>query len=285
MNMKRDVETFRVELRNFKESPWQDLYHNWLTLSWPKSFLLFVLLFLVLNLFFATLFWILGEGALTNTSGSFIDCFFFSVQTLGTIGYGSMAPLSFAANVIVVLEAALGMVTIALLSGLFFAKFSQARARIRFTEKMLITKHNSKPSLQFRMANERVNRIVDAKVTMTLLKPEISPEGMRMRKAYELDLELSHAPMFAMSFTAMHDLSSGLLKDIKLNQMCDEGYEFYVTIVGTDGTFGQTIYSTKIYTALDVIDRAQWAQIGEITPDGRRIVDLEKFDELIPENN
>ncbi len=283
--MRRDIETFRVELRNFKETPWQDLYHNWLTLSWISSFMLFIVVFFILNIFFATLYWSLGPGALSNSSGSFLDCFFFSVHTLGTIGYGSMAPASFSANLIVVFQAALGMVTIALLSGLFFAKFSQARARIRFTQKMLFTLHNKKPSLQFRLANERVNRIVDAKVTMTLLKPEVSPEGMRMRKAYELDLELSHAPMFAMSLTAMHDLSSSPLTQIPLNQMCNEGYEFYVTIVGTDGTFGQTIYSTKIYTALDIVDKAQWAQIGEITDDGRRIVDLEKFDIIIPENN
>lgn len=283
--MRRDIDTFRVELRNFKETPWQDLYHSWLTLSWTSSFLLFTLVFFILNLFFATLYWLLGPGALSNTDGKFIDCFFFSVHTLGTIGYGSMAPLSLHANIIVVIQAALGMVTIALLSGLFFAKFSQARARIRFTQKMLLTRHNLKPSLQFRLANERVNRIIDAKVTMTLLKPEISPEGMRMRKAYELHLELSHAPMFAMSFTAMHDLSSSPLSGIDLTQMCDEGFEFYVTIVGTDGTFGQIIYSTKIYTAMDIVDGAQWAQIGEVTNDGRRIVDLEKFDVLIPGSN
>jgi inward rectifier potassium channel len=272
---------FHVELRNFKETPWRDLYHKWLTLSWLQSFALFGLTFFLLNLIFGSLFWLLGPDAILNSSGSFWDCFFFSVQTIGTIGYGHLAPQSIAANVLVVIEAASGMVTIALLSGLFFGKFSQPRARIRFTKKMLISIHHGQKSLQFRMANNRMNPIIDAKMNLTLLRPQVSSEGMRMRKSYDLPLELSHAPMFAMSLTGMHNLETGPLKDIDLSQMCDEGYEFIVSIIGTDATFGQTIYSTQVYFAEDIVAQGRWGNIGEVLPDGTRVVDLKDFDTII----
>jgi inward rectifier potassium channel len=272
---------FEIELRNFKVTPWRDLYPKWLNLSWPWSFALFALTFFVINLIFAFLFWQLGPNAISNSSGSFWECFFFSVQTMGTIGYGHLAPHTTAANVLVVIEAALGMVTIALLSGLFFGKFSQPRARIRFTRKMLISKHHGQKSLQFRMANIRMNPIIEAKITLTLLRPETSLEGMRMRKAYDLPLELSHDPMFAMTLTGMHNIDSGPLQDVNFNQMCRDGYEFIVTIMGTDGTLGQTIYATQIYYADDILAEGQWGKIGDILPNGTRIVDLKEFDTIL----
>lgn len=271
---------FDIELRNFKVTPWKDLYPKWLNLSWPWSFVLFVLTFLALNLFFAFLFWLLGPDAISNSTGSFWDCFFFSVQTMGTIGYGHFAPQTTAANVLVVVEAALGMITIALLSGLFFGKFSQPRARVRFTRKMLISKHHGQKSLQFRMANIRMNPIIDAKISLTLLRPEISPEGMRMRKAHGLPIELSHDPMFAMTLTGMHNIDASPLRDVNFNQMCQDGYEFIVAIVGTDGTLGQTIYATQVYRAEDILPEGKWGRIGDILPDGTRIVDLKEFDTI-----
>jgi len=246
------------------------------------SFALFALTFFTINMIFAFLFWLLGPEAIANSSGDFWDCFFFSVQTMGTIGYGQLAPVSLSANILVVFEAAIGVITIALLSGLFIGKFSQPRARISFTDKMLISTHNGKKSLQFRMINYRMNPIIDARIILTLLRPEVSPEGMRMRKSYTLSLELSHDPMFATTLTGMHNIEEGPLSGIEFNHMCKEGYEYVVTIIGTDGTFGQTIFSSQVYFANDVVVDGEWAVIGEILPDGSRIVDLKDFNIIYP---
>lgn len=278
---KNNLQKLHIEIKNFQDNSWGDLYHKWLNLSWSKSLALFILTYVVINLVFAIFFWLLGPEAISNSSGNFLECFYFSVQTLGTIGYGHLAPQSNAANLLVAIEAAVGMITVALLSGLFFAKFSQPKARIRFTKKMLISIHHGQKSLQFRMANNRVNPIVDAKMTMTLLKSEVSPEGMRMRKAHDLSLELSHAPMFAATLTGMHNIQNGPLSGVSTVQMCKKGYEFIVTIVGTDGTFGQTIYATKVYSADDIVASGKWGRLGDVLADGTRVVDLNEFDKII----
>ncbi len=280
--MKVPDKKINIELRNFQDTPWRDIYHKWLNLSWPRSFLVFGLAYFGVNVFFALLFYALGPEAIENSDGSFLSALFFSIQTLSTIGYGKLAPVTTAANILVMFEAAIGMVIIALLSGLFIGKMSLARARIIFTRKMLVAQHHGKKTLQLRIANVRANRIIDAKITLMLLKPDISPEGMRMRKSYELPLELSHAPIFAMTLTAIHDLDTGALKDYDLDAMCDAGLEFIITIVGTDGTLGQTIYASNVYTGEDIVKAGSWGHIGEILPDGRRVVDLKNFDVINP---
>lgn len=277
----KKLKKFQIELKNFSEAPLKDLYHKWLLLSWPQSIALFGATFLFINLIFASLFWLLGPDALTNSSGEFWECFFFSVHTLSTIGYGHFTPQTFTANALVVFEAAAGMITIALLSGLFFGKFSQPLARIRFTNKLLISIHNGKKSLQFRMANHRMNPIIDAKMDLTLIKPENSIEGMKMRKSYSLDLELSHAPMYAMTLTGIHNLEDGPLANYTIDEMINNNFEFIVSIIGTDVTFGQTIHSTHIYNASDIVRSGVWSKIGDIHADGTRVVDLKDFDTII----
>ncbi|MBY0518553.1 MAG: hypothetical protein K2P81_16705 [Bacteriovoracaceae bacterium] len=280
--MKRNLETLNIIRKNVKQSPWIDLYHSWLVLSWFKTVLLFLAFFASGNLLFGLGYWILGNGAIHNSTGSYMECVFFSVQTMATIGYGHMAPATTAAHILVAIEAATGVIIMALLSGLFFGKFSQAKSRLRFTKKMLIANYNGKPTLKFRMANERANQIIDARLRLTLLRPEVSDEGMRIRRFIDLPLELSHAPLFAMSLTAMHILENGPLKGMSVQEMCEKGFEFFVTIVGTDGTFGQTIHATTFYSAKDIQMNGQWADIVEVLEDGTRVVDFMDFEKINP---
>lgn len=278
--MNDSLESLRIIRKNVASQPWIDLYHSWLVLSWPVTILLFILLFLCGNLFFGFCYWLLGPGAIVNSDGSYLECVFFSVQTLATIGYGFMAPASTGAHILVAVEAATGIILMALMSGLFFGKFAQAKARLRFTQKMLLITYHGKLTLTFRMANERANRILDAQIKLTLLRPDTSPEGMRMRRFVDLPLELSHAPLFAMSLTAMHVIPGSALENLSVQEMCRQGYEFFVTIVGTDGTFGQTIHATKMYRAQDIITQGSWADIVEVLPDGTRVVDFQHFETI-----
>lgn len=280
--MRNGLKTLRILRRNIRQNPWIDLYHSWLVLSWPNTILLFILFFLGGNLLFGFGYWILGPSAIHNSSGTYLECVFFSVQTLATIGYGHMAPASFGAHLLVAAEAATGVIVMALLSGLFFGKFSQAKSRLRFTKKMVITNYNGKPTLKFRMANERANQIIDARIRLTLLRPDVTSEGMRMRRFIDLPLELSHAPLFAMSLTAMHVIPGGALDGMSVQEMCEKDYEFFVTIVGTDGTFGQTIHATTFYRAQDIILGGRWADIVEVLSDGTRVVDFQDFDTILP---
>lgn len=280
--MSRPLESFRIIRKNTAPSWSQDFYHFVLGLSWSKTFSLFGLVFVLVNLLFGGLYF-LDPKALTNNDGSFWQCFFFSVQTMGTIGYGHLAPVSTYANILVVIEAAIGIVGVALMSGLFFAKFSLPRARLRFTRNILCTTFDGKPSLVFRLVNNRANRIIDAKVHFTLLMAHTTPEGVSMRRFVDLPLVRAHLPLLSMSMLIVHPLETGPLSQFTGAEMIEQGMEFFVTLMGTDGTMGQTIHGTHYYVASDIVCGGRFHDIVEIMPDGTRILDMAPFDQILPQ--
>ena len=147
----------------------RDLYHALLRIPWWAAFTLIVGGYLLLNLLFALLY--LWTGGVTNARpGSLLDAFFFSVQTMGTIGYGTMAPASTAANTLVVAESITGLVVTALVTGLVFVRFSQTRARILFSSKVAIGNMDGVPTLMLRVGNERRGNIVDTQFRLTFTR-------------------------------------------------------------------------------------------------------------------
>ncbi len=151
--------TFYTEDRYFG-----DVYHHLLTSSWPALLLQIAGAFALANAFFA-LAYLLDGGIANARHGSFADVFFFSVETMATIGYGQMSPVSFISHVLMSIEALTGLISIALITGLIFAKFSRPTARVRFTRVAVISKRDGLPSLMFRMANVRRTRSSKRKFT------------------------------------------------------------------------------------------------------------------------
>src|SRR5215469_7888899 len=147
--------------------PFSDLYYFLITLSWPALLLVIVATFALINSAFAVAYML--DGGVTNARpGSFADAFFFSVQTMATIGYGTMAPRSIFANVLVSIEAMSGLTALAVVTGLVFARFSRPTARVRFSRKAVIATRDGVLSLMFRVVNERSNRIVEADTHVVL---------------------------------------------------------------------------------------------------------------------
>src|SRR5687767_8089585 len=183
-------------------APHEDFYHWVLTRTWLQFFGAVTIAFTLLNFFFAGAY-MLSPGCIDKADG-FADHFFFSVQTLGTIGYGSMAPQTRYGNVIVSLEALTGVLTTAVITGLTFARFARPTSKILFSDKMVISKRDGVPHLMFRMANWRRNQIVEAQLNILLLLTETTTEGETMRRPQRLELVRDKNPMFALSWTAMH---------------------------------------------------------------------------------
>src|SRR5438477_900370 len=176
--------------------PWfRDLYHFALRVSWWRFLLMSIVLYVTANALFALLYLIPGDAIANARPGSFADAFFFSIQTMATIGYGVMSPATFYANLLMTLETGVGSMLIAVATGLVFARFSRPTARVLFSQVAVIGPHNGVPTLSFRIANQRRNQILQAEVAVTLLRDERTAEGILVRRFYDLPLARYRSPV------------------------------------------------------------------------------------------
>lgn len=265
-------------------SPWRDLYHLSLTISWLGYIGLLCLVYLAINALFALAYLLGGEAIANATPGSFIDAFFFSVQTMASIGYGAMYPQTPYANWLVVMEAFVGLLFIAMATGMSFARFSVPTARILFSDYAVITRHNGVPTLMFRTANKRRNRILEAQLWATLVIDEITKEGKFYRRFYDLDLVRSHTPLFALSWTAMHRIDpSSPLYGKTPDYLDAKNAEIIVIITGIDETMSQTIHARHSFVAGEILWDYRLQDILDHTPDGRRLINFRKFSLVEPD--
>src|SRR5262245_54139468 len=176
---------YTVRVIGAPSAPLRDFYHALLTLSWPWTLAAIVLVWLGANAVFGVLFTLVG-GVDHVRPGSFVDAFFFSVQTMGTIGYGVMAPSSPVANALVAVESIVSLLLTAVSTGLVFAKFSRPTARMLFSEKATISEMNGQPTLAFRIGNERKNQIVDANIRVSITRTEKTREGKTFYRVADL---------------------------------------------------------------------------------------------------
>ncbi len=240
-----------------------DLHHYLLSIGWPKFFFILLLLFFAGNLFFAALFYSLGPGAVEGINpekgwARFADCFFFSVQSLN----GPYKPVGILPNALVTLENYLGILTLVIATGLFYARFARPTARVIFSNNALIQEYNGRPCFTFRVANARLNRIIEAHMTLTLTRNETSQEGETSRKFYNLRLEFDYSPLFALSWTIRHfiDKESALF-GMTEEKMRSEQVAIFASLSGLDDTFSQTITARNVYRYDEVLYNKRFKDI------------------------
>ena len=177
--------------------PWLgDLYHHLLVLPWWAFLLGLAAVYLGLNILFAVLY-LLGDAAIANARpGAFSDAFFFSVETISTIGYGQMSPATLYGNIVMTVEAMFGLILLAASAGVVLARFSRPTARVMFSKVAVVAPYDGVPTLSFRLANERRNQILEAQVSVTLVRDERTAEGEWMRRFYDLQLARQAQPDF-----------------------------------------------------------------------------------------
>jgi inward rectifier potassium channel len=267
----------------YKNGPPQllgDLYHAWLGASWRTTILVVVLAYALANAVFALLF--LWTGGIENARpGSFADAYFFAVQTLATVGYGKMAPATLAANAVASIGAVLGVIGSALITGLLFAKLSRPTARVLFSRVAVISPHEGVPSLQFRMSNQRPNRIVEATLSVSLLRQERTREGVVVRRLIDLRLLRDHSSIFALGWLAIHPIDErSPLHGQTAETLAAQEAEVFVAVTGMDETFSQTISARHSYHAEALVWNAAFVDVIERLPDGRRAIDYALFHEV-----
>jgi inward rectifier potassium channel len=260
-----------------------DFYHGILTTTWLGFVARLAALFLTVNLVFAILY-VTDRGGISNARpGSFADAFFFSVQTLGTLGYGVMAPRTLYTNILVTGESFAGILIIALFAGMIFARFSRPYARVIFSRNAVVTQFEGRPTLMFRAANQRGNSILDASATISLAGNYTTLEGHRMRRFQELKLLRASNPLFALSWTMMHPLDeSSPLYNVGMAEMIEHDMEIVVMLSGMDETISDRIYARYSYLPEEVLWHRRFVDVVSVTPGGQRMVDLVHFHDTEP---
>jgi len=259
-----------------------DLYHRLLNLSWPRLIGIITAAYVLGNVAFALLYW-LTPDALENASGAFLDAFFFSVQTMATIGYGKMTPHSIFANVMVTVEAFMGLLSLAMVTGLLFAKFSKPTARVLFSKVAVISMRDGQRSLMLRMANERGNQIVEAQLRVVLARSETTQEGESVRRFYDLPLLRERNAIFALSWTAVSPITEkSPLFGATPESLQAQQAEIICSVIGIDETFSQTVHARHSYVAAELAWNARFVDILTLHPDGRREIDYTRFHDVQP---
>jgi inward rectifier potassium channel len=268
--------------QNMGDRYFDDFYHQLMISSWPFLLLEVVGAITVINCLFA-LGYLVSGGIEHARRGSFADAFFFSVQTMATIGYGKMVPASILANLLASAEALTGLLAFALVTGLVFSKFSRPTARVRFTRNAVIALRDGLPSLMFRMANVRANQIVEAHIHVVLARQERTLEGEEVRRFYDLDLTRYRNTIFNYSWTAIHpiDINSPLYGATAQSLKASDA-EITVSLTGIDETFSQTVYARYYYDAEDIIWGARLADITSRTPEGEFYLNFARYDQVVP---
>jgi inward rectifier potassium channel len=263
-----------------------DFYHALLRLSWPQVTLLFVCSFSAFNLFFAWLYWLDPNGIERGSSlleGSrFWHCFFFSVQTVATIGYGNLYPVTTYANILVVIEITLGILFFALVTGIAFARFSRPKARVLFSRVAVIHDVDGTPTLMFRTANLRHNLIFEARATVSVLMDE-QVGGTVLRRFKDLSLVRDANPVFTLTWMIMHPIDEhSPLVHWCAGQEPPAHSEIVVVLSGMDDRTGQMMHGRWAYSASDVRWNAQFVDILDQLPDGTRTIDYRRFHDIEP---
>ncbi len=262
--------------------PFSDLYHYWLTASWTRVLTVLIALYLVVNAIFALGF-LATSGIDGARDGSFSDAYFFSVQTLATIGYGKMSPVSLPAHLLVTLESFCGLIGVAMATGLMFAKFARPTARILWSRVAVISNHEGIPSLMFRVANERGNAVVEAQMRLGVLSYETTVEGDRIRRMHDLKLMRGSSAVFALSWLAIHQITPDSFLYGKTEESLHAlNLEIFVSLTGLDGTFSQTIHDRHSYVGDEIVWGQRFKDILGDLPDGRRGVNYQVFHDTEP---
>ncbi len=265
---------------------WSDLYHGLLAMEWWQFFGLIFIFYLISNTVFA-LGYLGGGNCLANAEpGSFTDAFFFSVQTMATIGYGSMYPTTLYANILVTLEALFGLLGFAVATGLLFARFSKPTARLLFSKVAVIAPYNGVPTLMFRVANQRNNWVVQAEVKVSVVLPqEMTMEGHSLRRVVDLELVRSQNPFLVLSWMVMHPInerSPFFQQGITPEEIAQWQPEIIVTLTGLDETVSQTIHARYWYHPEDIRCHVAFVNVVSVSKTGNRCIDYTHFHEVQP---
>jgi len=256
----------------------QDLYHYVLIQPWSLFFVVLLSLYLSANCVFATLYWLQPGAVAEARPGAWGDSFFFSIETMATVGYGVMHPVTLYAHILVVIEIMFGILAVPVATGLSIVKFTRPTARVLFSRIAVITLYDGVPTFIFRLANVRANQILEARMKVTVLRYETSAEGHRMRRLADLPLLRDTTPMFSLSWSVMHRIdATSPLYGLQPADWERENLVVLALMTGLDGTSSAMVTARYAYGPGDIRHGHMFEDIVSVLPDGKAQIDFHRF--------
>ncbi len=274
--------TLNVHTKGLRGSLISDFYYRVMLANWPQFFLGAIFIYLCINAGFALVYFLGGDMILNARPNSFIDAYIFSFQTSTTIGYGYLLPKNGVTHIIVMVDVFSGLLFVAVLTGLVFARFAKPRASVLFSRQVLISQHRGQPTLFVRLANGRKrSTIVNCRVSAVLMMEDRDPDSIFERRFIDLKLERDNVPIFALTWTLAHiiDEQSPLYR---LDESAIENLStlLIITLDGIEDIFAQTVHTNYIYEAKHFLFNKRFANIFSQHKDGKRMIDYTRFHDV-----
>ncbi len=277
--------TFNVRRNNLSAFHPYNAYHTLLSLPIPRLLALMAAGYVATNLLFASAYWLAGPGAITGEGatplGRFEDCVFFSVQTLATIGYGKLVPATRTANVLVGIEALVGLLGFAILSGLLFARFTRPTARIAFSRNAIIAPYGDGWALMFRLVNLRNHNLTDVHAVVSLAR-WVDEKGARRRRFDQLALERDAIIFMPLHWVVVHPITDrSPLRGLTPESLAASEPEVVCLVSAADETFAQTVHAKTSYDKSDIVWGARFGDMY-VTDTDRVAIDLTRLHDIEP---
>ena len=278
-NLKRKGLSFQQRL-----SP----YHWLIGISWLHFFIIIFTLYFFINLFFAIIYYTIGEevhlaGVIANSEiDKFLEVFFFSAQTLTTVGYGRINPISACASAIASIEAITGLLSFALITGILYGRFSKPTAKILFSDNAIFAPYLHINAFMFRIANGRNNQLIEIEAQVTL--SYTSKEDNNLQRRYvQLKLEREKINFFPITWTIVHPIDKNSpLDGFSILDLAEADAEFFIIIKAFDDTFCQTVYSRNSYKYNELLSGVKFIPNFSTDSNGATVLYLDKLNDHIP---
>jgi inward rectifier potassium channel len=264
----------------------KDLYKSLIQIRWYWFTLLAILYYLLINLFFALAYFVIGVdqlNGLENDMDPFMRSFFFSIQTFSTIGYGSISPVGIGANMIATFEAFTGFVSAALITGLVYGRFSRPKSLIRFSKNVIITEFNGERAVMFKIVNRRNEILLNTSTRVLLTLDKNSNTNQYQKNYYTLKLQIDKINFFPLTWTLVHIVDSNSpLNGVSLKDLSDRNAEMIVVVESFDQTHQQVIIEKHSYGANDWIENVKFKRNFNTNKNGEIVLRVDELDDLIP---
>lgn len=285
MNKDGSPNVRRVGLPFFNTS---NSYHTLITMSWTRFWLVVLSGYLVVNIIFAFIYTALGPNSLDGTESHtyfshFMDAFFFSAQTMSTVGYGHISPKGMTTNSVAALESMMGLLAFAMATGLLYGRFSRPSAQIIYSKNIIVAPYGDKGrGIMLRLANLRRNMLIDLEIEIIFSYNE-TVDGKTIRRFYPLELERRKVSVLTLNWTIVHPLDENSpLNDMTKDDLIKSEAGFAILLRAFDDTFSQTVHSRTQYQAHEIVWGARFKPAFDRDEDGRIVLDVSKISEHVP---
>jgi inward rectifier potassium channel len=278
--------SFNVHRKGLNNLALRNLYHWLLTMKWWNFLGTVVLVYIAVNVVFATLFLLSGPNALHDASpipieNSFLTAFFFSVHTFGTIGYGTISPVGMFANILVTAESIISILLQALVTGMIFARFSRPTPKVKFSDKAVVAPYGDSSGLMFRLVNTRVSQLIEVEAKL-LFARFVNENGKIARRFDFLNLEREKVTFFPLAWTVVHpiDEESPLFKLTEQDLMSADA-EFLILVTAIDEGFSQTVHTRTSFKPEEIFWNAKFTSIyNQMGSDDPISINIGKLSEI-----